>query len=115
MRPMGDHENINLAPRGRFFSVRRHPERSRETPVRPGPASFGMTVSSRWRFGPMRRPDKCFHLVQRTDRSTLNTMPLLKRINPRWLIVLIPLIPIAAAAQPSMKAIVVHSYGGPEV
>ena len=38
-----------------------------------------------------------------------------KRIDPLWLIVLTSAIPIAAAAQSSMKAIVAPSQGGPEV
>src|SRR5260370_9074539 len=46
---------------------------------------------------------------------TVNGMALSKPINSVWLIASIAVLPLAAAAQSSMKAIVIHSSGGPEV
>ena len=49
------------------------------------------------------------------DRSTVNGTPFSKPINLLWLIAAIAVLPLAAAAQSSMKAIVIHFSGGPEV
>jgi len=58
---------------------------------------------------------KRFNLVEMTNSSTLNGMPFSLIINSLRLIAWIAVLPLAAAAQPSMKAIVIHSSGGPEV
>jgi NADPH:quinone reductase-like Zn-dependent oxidoreductase len=58
---------------------------------------------------------KCFNLVEMTNWSTLNGMEFSPRIHSLRLIASIAVLPWAAAAQPSMKAIVIHSSGGPEV
>src|SRR6266516_871024 len=50
-----------------------------------------------------------------TNSSTLNGMPFALIINSLRRIDWIAVLPLAAAAQPSMKAIVIHSSGGPEV
>src|SRR5438105_13532942 len=50
-----------------------------------------------------------------TDWLTVNRMPFFEAINLLQFVALISTLPLAAAAQSSMKAIVVHSYGGPEV
>lgn len=54
-------------------------------------------------------------IVQMTNGPTVNGMPFSKPINFLWLMALIAVLPLSAADQTSMKAIVVHSYGGPEV
>src|SRR5205807_5598169 len=58
---------------------------------------------------------KRFNVVRMTDWSTVNGMLFFKPIHSLRLIALIAVLPLAATAQSSMKAIVVHSYGGPEV
>src|SRR5437667_4469514 len=42
-------------------------------------------------------------------------MPFFEAINLRRFVALIVTLPLAAVAQSSMKAIVVHQYGGPEI
>jgi NADPH:quinone reductase-like Zn-dependent oxidoreductase len=58
---------------------------------------------------------KCFNLVEMTNWSTLNGMEFSPSIHSLRLLASIAVLPLAAAAQPSMKAIVIHSSGGPEV
>jgi len=50
-----------------------------------------------------------------TNSSTLKRMPFSLSINLLRFVALIAILPLAAAAQSSMKAIVVHSSGGPDV
>src|SRR5207244_10294040 len=58
---------------------------------------------------------KRFDVVEMTNWSTLSGMSFSLSINSLRLIAWIAILPLAAAAQPSMKAIVIHSSGGPEV
>src|SRR5881275_3031659 len=58
---------------------------------------------------------KRFNLVAMTNSSTLNGMPFSLSSNSLRLIAWIAVLPLAAAARPPMKAIVIHSSGGPEV
>ena len=58
---------------------------------------------------------KRFNLVAMTNSSTLNGMPFSLSSNSLRLIAWIAVLPLAVAAQSSMKAIVIHSSGGPEV
>src|SRR5438270_10742935 len=58
---------------------------------------------------------KRFNLVEMTNSSTLKRMPSSLSINLLRFVALIAILPLAAAAQSSMKAIVVHSSGGPDV
>jgi NADPH:quinone reductase-like Zn-dependent oxidoreductase len=50
-----------------------------------------------------------------TDWFTIIGMPFFELISLLRFVALIAIVPLAAAAQSSMKAIVIHSYGGPEV